>query len=135
ATGQANAFQFFEVPMIGSAATAVTSLAFKASRDVALAAGLAGGTLAILESFYEPRGRTEIYIAGHDAMSCIQRLSTRADLIYTDGDVSAAALQSIRETLGRETDPTKRSALQKVLTVASTGPGAIDDAITTVNSR
>ena len=132
--GQANAFQFFEVPEIDSAVIAVTALAFKAGRDIALGAGLAGGALAVLENFYAPRERTEVYLAGHNAMSCIQRLALRGMTLYEQSDVSVLALQSIRETLVTETDVTKRAALQKAITVSAEGPSELDDALTTVNT-
>ena len=67
-------------------------------------------------------------------MSCIQRLASRGSMVYSDDPLSASALQSIRDAAASESDPTRRAALQKAISVSVNGPASLDDAITTVNA-
>jgi hypothetical protein len=132
----ANGFQFFEIPIIGSAVTAVTAAAFRASTDVPLAAGIAGGTFTILEGVYNPRDRTQIYIAAHDSMSCMRRLATLGSGAYQDANLSPSALDSIRTTLAAtpNTAPATIASLKKALSVNTDGASEIDDSINAVNA-
>jgi hypothetical protein len=72
----ANEVQFFELPMIGAAATAVGSLAFGAHPDVALGAGLTGTALGATNEYYAPRQRRLILLNARDAMICVAGIAT-----------------------------------------------------------
>jgi hypothetical protein len=133
AANTANYFQAFEIPIIDTAVTAIAASAFKSSRDLSLGAGIAGGTFAILENFYAPRERALIYLAGHDAMSCIQRLASQGAAAYQDTNVSPAALDAIRSGAGSNPDPLKIAGFQKAIAVYVDGASELDDAITAAN--
>jgi hypothetical protein len=136
----ANGFQFFEVPIIGSAVTAVTAAAFKASTDVPLGAGIAGGTFSIFDNFYDPRDRALIYLAAHDAMACIERLAALGANAYENAALSTAALASVRNAITTEVakpqpDKVKLAGLQTAIDVYTDGPSQIDDSINAINSN
>lgn len=129
----ANTFQLFDVPIIGAAITAVAGAAFKSSTDLPLAAGITGGSLAILENFYDPRDRALIYLGGQAAMSCIERLATQGINAYQNDTLSQPALASIRAQIPTATG-TQLLGLQKSISVYDNGPSEIDDAINSVNT-
>jgi hypothetical protein len=129
----ANTFQVFEVPIIGAAITAVTGAAFKSSTDLPLAAGIIGGSLAVLENFYDPRDRALIYLGGQAAMSCLERLATQGVNAYQNDPLSPLALASIRSQISAATG-TELQGLQKSINVYNNGPSEIDDALSSVNT-
>jgi hypothetical protein len=131
----ANSFQLFDVPIIGAAITAVAGAAFKSSTDLPLGAGITGGSLAVLENFYDPRDRALIYFGGQAAMSCMERLAAQGALAYQNDTLSQPALASIRSQIQNTTTSTPQLAgLQKSITVFNNGPSEIDDAINSVNA-
>jgi hypothetical protein len=82
----ANGFQLFDLPIIGGAITGVAALAFHSNKAIPLTAGLVAGGATVLESFYDPRDRVQIYVLGYNAMVCIQREAAQAATTYLKDD-------------------------------------------------
>lgn len=74
----ANTPQVFEVPIIGTGIAAAAELAYgKAHPGPITSVALAGGGLAAIETYYAPKQRMLIYLAGSDAMNCVAGIANQ----------------------------------------------------------
>lgn len=75
-----NSVQFFEVPIIAAAITAVSALSFSGSpADLALGAGLTGAGFGAFSQYYAPRAKANILGAAGEAADCLGGLAGRID--------------------------------------------------------
>lgn len=90
----------------------------------------------MLESFYDPRDRVQIYFAGHNAMASIQQEAAEAANTYLKDDNGnfKDSFFTIPDLIPNSPDADSKSGLQSALSVGYNGAKELADAMGSINA-
>lgn len=127
AASAANTTQILEVPIIGSAIAAATSLAFGAHPDYALVAAITGGSAASFNAYYNPRARANIALSAAHGMKCLASLGQRVQSAFKDQKSAKTLLEAMPlSSYYQDTVEARvKSSANKIIAEVSTDVGEI----------
>ena len=153
----ANVPQLFEIPIIGTAIAAVAELAYSHPHvGPALSLGIAGGSLAALNSYYNPRARVSVYYDSAEAMRCTARVAAPlisdehvimitladgssaqvvTDTPYTFDDGHGGKVTLAQVVASAATDAQTKAALQPLVILEQDKASLLADGMDQVNAR